>query len=238
MSADSSATSSPEPSVGAVIVAGGSGRRMGGVRKQYLELAGEPVLLWSVRAFLHHPRVSVVVVVLPSDDAASPPEWLAGLPVRVAAGGAERSDSVRNGLRALDGAVEIALIHDGARPFVGREVIDRVISASREGGAVAAVRVTDTLKEVDDGGRITGTADRARLWRAQTPQGFPLRLIVNAHETAHRQGVQATDDAALCERMGHAVRVVEGAAENLKITSPDDLALAELLARRLRATTA
>jgi 2-C-methyl-D-erythritol 4-phosphate cytidylyltransferase len=216
---------------GAVIVAAGAGRRVGGtVRKQYLEIAGEPVLLHAVRPFVEHPQIGAVVVVLPAEDAADPPAWLTALGVHVVAGGEERGDSVWNGLAALPEALDPVLIHDGARPFITTAVIDRVLAAiDGECGAIAALPVADTIKEVDAGGRITATPERSRLWQAQTPQGFPREMIVSAHRRARAEGLAATDDAALCERYGHTVCVVEGAAENLKITRPTDLALAAAL---------
>jgi 2-C-methyl-D-erythritol 4-phosphate cytidylyltransferase len=223
-----SATSSPEPRAAAVVVAGGSGRRIGGpVRKQYLAIGGQPVLLRAVLPFVHHPRISSVVVVLPPDDAANPPAWLVALDVRIAPGGPERGDSVVNGLREIGGDVDLVLVHDGARPFISRDVIDRVLEAAP---AIAAVPVTDTIKQVDDGGTITGTPDRARLWQAQTPQGFPRAALVRAYERAREDGVAATDDAALYERYVGPVRVVMGSYRNLKVTRPEDLPVAEALA--------
>lgn len=222
-------------SVAAVIVAGGSGRRMGApVRKQYLEILGEPVLLRAVRPFVDHPGVGEVVVVLPEEDAGSPPSWLVELGLRVVAGGDERGDSVWNGLAAVRADSDAVLIHDGARPFVSSAVIDRVLAGARTGGVIAAVPVTDTIKEVE-GDRIVGTPERARLWQAQTPQGFPRVLLLDVYTRARTEGVAATDDAALLERYGHAVRVVEGAPENVKITRPTDLYVAEALARSLLA---
>jgi 2-C-methyl-D-erythritol 4-phosphate cytidylyltransferase len=213
-----------------VIVAGGSGRRVGGsVRKQYLLVGGEPVLLRAVRPFLHHPQIHPVVVVLPPDDAQAPPPWLAGLGVRIVAGGAERGDSVRNGLAALGDDVALVLVHDGARPFVSRDVIDRVLAAAPT-GAIAAVPVTDTIKQVDEEGTITGTPDRAGLWQAQTPQGFPRAGLLRAYDRARDDGVAATDDAALFERYEGPVRVVMGSYRNLKVTRPADLPVAEALA--------
>jgi len=213
-----------------VIVAGGSGRRVGGpVRKQYLEIDGVPVLLRAVRPFLDHPRIHQTVVVLPADDVEAPPPWLAGLGVRIVAGGAERGDSVRNGLAALPDDVGLVLVHDGARPFVSRGVIDRVLKAAPL-GAIAAVPVTDTIKQVDEDGTIAGTPDRARLWQAQTPQGFPRAGLLRAYERAREDGVAATDDAALYERYVGPVRVVMGSYRNLKVTRPADLPVAEALA--------
>ncbi len=222
-------------SAAVVVVAGGAGSRMGGgVRKQYLEVGGQPILLHALRPLLVHPAVTSVVVVLPPEDAARPPEWLVETGVRIVAGGAERGDSVWNGLLATPEDAETVLVHDGARPFVTAEVIDRVLAGARVGPTLAALPVTDTLKEVGGDGVVRGTPDRARFWQAQTPQGFPRGVILAAHHRAREEGFRATDDASLCERYGIPVRVVEGSPENLKVTRPADLAIAEVLARRLQ----
>ncbi len=234
MRSSTPSSAEPRPRAAAVVVAGGSGRRMGGaVRKQYMEVGGEPILLRAARAFTTHPDVGRVVVVLPPEDAAHPPAWLLELGVAVVAGGEERGDSVWNGLAATPEDAEVVLVHDGARPFVSAEVIGRVLEAARTGAVLAALPVTDTLKEVAADGTVLGTPDRALFWQAQTPQGFPRAVILDAHRRARAEGVRATDDAALCERYGIPVRVVEGAADNLKVTRPADLAVAEALARRL-----
>jgi len=214
----------------AVVVAGGAGRRFGGpVRKQYLELGGAPVLLRAVLPFLHHPRIASVVVVLPPEDVADPPSWLAALDVAIVAGGAERGDSVLNGLLAVPEDVGRVLVHDGARPFVSTSVIDRVLDA--EGGAVAAVPVTDTIQQVGADGVIVSTPDRAALWQAQTPQGFPRAALLGAYLRARVEGVAAPDDAAVFARYAGPVRVVTGSPRNLKVTRPEDLPVAEALAR-------
>lgn len=217
-----------------VIAAGGSGRRMGGVRKQYAELLGEPILLHSLRPFLAHPSVECAVVALPAEDAADPPASLTGLGERVVlvAGGAERGESVHRGLEAVPESVDVVLVHDAARPLVTREVIDRALAVAATGvGAVVGVPVTDTLKEVDAEGRIVGTPDRAVLRAAQTPQAFPRAMLLDAYRRAEQEGVVATDDAALVERYGGTVVIVEGAPENLKVTRPSDLVVAEALLR-------
>jgi 2-C-methyl-D-erythritol 4-phosphate cytidylyltransferase len=202
----------------------------GGVRKQYTELAGEPILLRSLRPFLDHPEVEWVVVALPADDVDDPPFELPG-GVTVVAGGAERGDSVRNGLAAVPAEAEAVLIHDAARPLLPASVVERVLRAiGEETGAIAAVPVADTLKRVE-AHRITETVDRSALWRAQTPQGFPRSMIVEAYERAGADGLAATDDAALVEQYGGRVVVVEGDTRNLKITRPEDLRLAEHLLR-------
>jgi 2-C-methyl-D-erythritol 4-phosphate cytidylyltransferase len=214
----------------AIIVAGGAGLRFGGpVRKQYLIVGGEPVLLRAIRPFLAHPGIGRVVVVLPAEDVAHPPAWLRDHPVQLAAGGAERGDSVRAGLDAV-GACGRVLIHDGARPFIDRDTIGRVLEACGEGGAIAAVPATDTIQLVDGSGTIVHTPDRASAWQAQTPQGFPFSALVKAYRTAAEEGVAATDDAALYQRYAGPVRVVMGSYRNLKVTRPDDLPLAEATA--------
>jgi 2-C-methyl-D-erythritol 4-phosphate cytidylyltransferase len=223
--------------VGVVVVAAGRGTRIGGeLPKQYLPLDGVPILLRSVRPFASHPDVAQVVVVLAPAEAESPPDFLAelvGETLGIAAGGRERSDSVAAGLRALRAGCEIVLVHDGARPFVDRGVIDAVIGHARAGdGAVAAVPVSDTIKEAvgADPTLIGRTVPRAGLWRAQTPQGFPRRLLEQAYAQAGAGASGATDDAALVEDFGGTVRLVPDSPRNIKITTRDDLAVAEALA--------
>jgi 2-C-methyl-D-erythritol 4-phosphate cytidylyltransferase len=218
----------------AIIVAAGSGRRFGGSQpKQYLALRGEPILAHAVRPFVEHPGIAAVVVVLPPGDAADPPAWLRGLGVSIAAGGAERGNSVWNGLVAAPEEADPLLIHDGARPFVSREVISRVLDAARTGAAIAGLPATDTIKEVGIDGVVRGTPDRSLLWQAQTPQGFPRQVIFDAYRRAREMKISGTDDAALCESAGAAVSMVLGAPENIKVTRPFDLIVAEALASRL-----
>jgi 2-C-methyl-D-erythritol 4-phosphate cytidylyltransferase len=218
-----------------VIVAAGLGRRFGGnVPKQFLELGGEPILLRAIRAFEEHAAIAELVVVLPPFYAAAPPEWLRARPVKVVPGGAERGASVWNGLAALDPNLDTVLVHDGARPFVTSDIITRVIQATPGGGAIAAVPVADTLKRVQADGLITETVERATLWQAQTPQGFPRALLVRAYQRARAEGRGGTDEAELVERLGVRVRVVLGSPTNVKITRPEDLPLAEALAGSAR----
>jgi 2-C-methyl-D-erythritol 4-phosphate cytidylyltransferase len=222
----------------AVIVAGGTGARFGGpVRKQYLAIGGVPVLLRAIRPFLHHPRIFAVVVVLPPDDVANPPIWLADLPIRIVPGGAERGDSVLNGLLATPEDAASVLIHDGARPFVSAGIIDRVLDACADGGAIAAVPATDTIQQVSARGLINRTLDRSTLWHAQTPQGFPRAEILQAYRRAEEEGISGTDDAGLYARYAGSVRVVMGAYDNLKVTRPDDLPMAEAIAARSSSST-
>ena len=219
-----------------VVVAAGRGTRFGGeTPKQYQPIGGVPMVLRAVRPFAAHPEVAQVALVLPPADAEAPPAFLrgiAGAGLVVVAGGAERSDSVAAGLRALGPACTVVLVHDAARPFVGRAVIDAVIAHARAGeGAVAAVRVSDTLKQAaaEDATRVARTVPRDGLWRAQTPQGFPRAVLERAYAAARDEG-GATDDAALVERTGVAVRLVPDSPRNMKVTTPEDLAIAELLA--------
>jgi 2-C-methyl-D-erythritol 4-phosphate cytidylyltransferase len=217
--------------IAVVIPAGGAGRRMGGVFKPFLELDGVPLLQRSMRPFLERVDVEWIIVALPSELAATPPAWLLGdARVSVVAGGAERTDSVRSALAAVPTAAEIVLVHDAARPLVSTDIIARCITAARDGRSViAAIPVVDTLKEVDEGGRIVSTPDRRRMWAAQTPQAFPAAVLRAAHQRAAADGVSTTDDAALVARYGATVVVVEGSTDNLKVTTPADLAVAEAL---------
>jgi 2-C-methyl-D-erythritol 4-phosphate cytidylyltransferase len=223
--------------VGVVVVAAGRSTRLGGgAVKQYRPVAGVPLVLRSVRPFAAHPEVAQVVLVLPPADAASPPAFLTALQgpaLTLAPGGAERADSVAAGLAALRPECRIVLVHDGARPFPAREVIDAVIAYARAGdGAIAALPVTDTIKEAmaEEPTRVASTVPRGRLWRAQTPQGFPRALLEHAYARAGSDASSATDEAALVEACGGTVRLVPDTVRNLKVTTPDDLALAERLA--------
>ncbi|MBY0489067.1 MAG: 2-C-methyl-D-erythritol 4-phosphate cytidylyltransferase [Gemmatimonadaceae bacterium] len=220
--------------VGVVIVAGGSGKRTGSTElKQFRWVSGKPALLHSVQAFMARPDVAVVVVVLPKAYAADPPPWLFQCDVDrllVSVGGSERHESVVNGLEDLPEEVSIAVVHDAARPLVTDGTIDRVIAEARKGhGAIAALPVVDTLKEVNEAGEIVRTVDRTHLWRAQTPQAFPRLMLEEAHIAARRDRVGATDDAALCERLGRKVVVVRGSERGMKITEEGDFARAEAL---------
>ena len=215
--------------VAAIIVAAGRGVRAGGgAPKQYRALAGKPVLRRTVEAFTAHPAVDRVLVVYNPADRALYDAAVGGLALPPpVAGGASRQDSVRNGLQALAGpdAPEVVLIHDAARAFVSPEVIQNVIDAAADGGAIPALPVVDTLKRAGDGGAISETVSRGGLWRAQTPQGFPFAAILSAHEAA--AGAELTDDAAVAEKAGLPVAVVAGAEENIKLTTQEDFDRAE-----------
>ena len=221
--------------VGVVIVAAGKGTRVGGAElKQFRWVAGKPMLLHSLQTFMQRPDVAMVVCVLPREYAGDPPPWIFQCDIDrllVAAGGRERGDSVLAGLEDLPPEVRIALVHDAARPFVEQAVIDRVIAAARAGdGAVPALPLHDTLKRADDEGIVSATVPRDGLWRAQTPQGFPRAMLEQAYREARAQQIHATDDAALCERLGLRVRIVAGSERAMKITDESDFTRAESLA--------
>jgi 2-C-methyl-D-erythritol 4-phosphate cytidylyltransferase/2-C-methyl-D-erythritol 2,4-cyclodiphosphate synthase len=214
----------------ALIVAAGSGTRLGGeVPKQYLPLAGRAVLRHSVETFLRHRAIAGVRVVISAEHRALYDSAVTGLSILApVAGGTSRQDSVRNGLESLaDLRPDRVLIHDAARPFLTGEIVDRTLAALDDApGAVVAVPVTDTLKRGQDG-RVAGTVDRSALWRAQTPQAFRYADILAAHRQA--KGAAVTDDAAVAEAAGLPVKLVMGADDNFKITTADDLRRAERL---------
>ena len=221
--------------VGVVIVAAGKGTRVGGAElKQFRWVAGKPMLLHSLQTFMQRPDVAMVVCVLPREYAGDPPPWIFQCDtdrLLVAAGGRERGDSVLAGLEDLPPEVTIALVHDAARPFVEDATIDGVIAAARSGvGAVPALALHDTLKHASADGSVDATVPRDGLWRAQTPQGFPRAMLERAYREARAERIQATDDAALCERLGLPVRVVEGSERAMKITDESDFARAETMA--------
>ena len=222
-----------------MIVAAGQGLRAGGGEpKQFRPIAGVPMLLRALRPFTAHPDVVQVVIVLPPDIVAAPPAWLGDLGgglLTFVAGGDERTDSVRNGLGALRPECTLVLVHDGARPFVDRGVIDRVIARARGGaGVVPALMVSDTLKKVTGtSAEVAETVSRDGLYRAQTPQGFPVALLRKAFAARTSPGYAPTDEASLVEATGVGLVVlVEGSALNLKITTPDDFVLAEAIAAK------
>ena len=221
----------PDPAhlnVGAVIVAAGSSRRMGGVDKLAAPLAGRPLLAHTVLAFAEHAQVQALVVAVSESNQTEVEALLEDVApeVRVVRGGARRRDSVRAGLGVLP-RCEYVVVHDGARPLVTAELIDAVLAGAREKeAAICAVPVADTVKQVDNYGFARRTLDREGLWLAQTPQAFRLELLLRAHAASAED---VTDDAQLVERLGLPVRIVAGSTRNIKVTTPADLALAEAL---------
>lgn len=213
----------------ALVVAAGRGERFGGAMpKQYADLAGRPLLRHSLSALSRHPAIDRVRAVINLDDRALYEATSAGLDLMPAViGGASRQASVRLGLESLaELKPSRVLIHDAARPFVPADLVDRILAALADApGAIAAVRLSDTVKREADGriaGTIAGTVAREGLWRAQTPQGFRFAEILAAHRATPAE-LELTDDAAVAERAGLAVRLVEGSPANLKVTTPADL---------------
>lgn len=224
--------------VTAIIPAAGAGVRFGGaVKKQFIALNGLPILSHTLRALAASRALSAIIVVVP------PGEELRGrkalelaridLETEVVPGGQARQDSVYIGLQRAKAETDLVLIHDGVRPFVSREVVLATIEAAKEwGAAIAAVPVIDTIKRVDTDGFVVETLQREQLWAVQTPQVFRYALLMRAHRAIREGGIVATDDAALVERIGGMVKVVRGSYENLKITSEEDLPLANLILKR------
>ena len=220
--------------VNVVIVAAGKGTRLQSeLPKPFLSIAGKPILVHTLRRFALIEAVRCVVVVVAAEREALCQEVLHThgpwpQPITIVHGGTERQDSVRNGLAALEPQCEIVVIHDAARPFIGVEAIQRSIDAAAEAGsAVVATPVRDTIKRAGAQHTIRETVSRHDLWLAQTPQTFRVEVIRAAHRWARQQDIAGTDDAALVEQMGRSVRIVPGDALNFKITTPDDLALAQ-----------
>lgn len=221
--------------ISAIIVAGGSGSRLpGAVRKQYRPLAGRTVLARTLAVFEASPLVDTLLLVVPEEDFNFCREnYLAALrkPVEMVPGGRERQESVYHGLcRCPQGEDDLVVIHDAVRPLLAAGHLAACVDGARRwGGSILAVPAVDTLKQVSPAGEIEATLDRRSIWLAQTPQAFRTRLIRRAHERARREGVVATDDAQLVERLGAPVHVVAGSRSNLKITTAEDLLLAEAL---------
>ena len=219
--------------VTAIIAAGGRGQRFGGTQpKQLLAVAGRTLLERSVAAFLTHPAIHEVVVALPRDVADAPPPYLRApaKPLRLVAGGVRRQESVAKAFDAASKLSDMIVIHDAARPFVSADLISRTIAAAAESGAaLAAMQAQDTVKQVD---RlfVKTTLPRESIFLAQTPQAFRRNVLRDALALGSR-GVEATDEAALAEQAGHPIRVVEGETSNIKITTADDLVVAEAIAR-------
>jgi 2-C-methyl-D-erythritol 4-phosphate cytidylyltransferase len=226
----------------AVIVAAGEGRRLGKTDpKAYLPLCGRPMLLRTLDKFCAARHIAKVVVVAAAPELARCEALLRAdmalkrRPWILQSGGATRQQSVKRGLDKVDADADIIAIHDAARPFVSSELIDRCVEAAYERGAVAlGLPVRDTIKIVSSEQWVQSTPERGLLWEIQTPQVFRAPLIVEAHNRAARQEVQATDDAVLLERMGIPVYVIEGERTNFKITLPDDLVFAEALIQKGR----
>lgn len=216
--------------IGVVIAAAGRGSRLGEARpKALLTLGGQSLLERAVRAFLDRPDVGPIVAAVPDPLEAAAVLGAASRRVRLVPGGATRQASVRAALGFLSG-VDLVLVHDAARPLVPKALIDAVAAAAgRSGAAAPGLPIPDTVKRLGPQGRIAGTVPREGLLAIQTPQGFRLELLQRAHAEALRAGFEGTDDAALVERLGHEIEVVPGSRVNFKITTPEDLRLAEAI---------
>jgi 2-C-methyl-D-erythritol 4-phosphate cytidylyltransferase len=220
-----------------VIPAGGVGTRFGGrLPKQFIKLGRAPVLTETVGHFSRHPAVIAIVVAAPEIHVERTRRALAPIARRVSVtvvqGGGMRQDSVWLALQAVPRDADVIVVHDAVRPLITRRLIDEVVRAVAESGAaICALPITETIKRVRQD-VVEATLDRSELWAVQTPQAFRAALLREAHEKARRDGVVGTDDAMLVERLGHPVRVVKGLAENVKITTPEDLRRARRTWRR------
>jgi len=232
-----------------LIPAAGMGRRMGtALSKQYLDLAGRPILAHTLALFDRHPLIEHIYPIVPRDEIdfcrrqIIDPYGFSKIR-RIVPGGAERQDSVRNGLQALaeDGlgqSERVVLIHDGVRPMFDKALMEELIRIIiAQGACVVGVPAKDTIKEVD-AGVIVGTPERQRLWQAQTPQGFQFRLIWEAFRLADAAGFVGTDDATLLERLGQPVAMLQGDYRNIKVTTPEDLVIATALLDSLQEESA
>ncbi|MCF7804154.1 MAG: 2-C-methyl-D-erythritol 4-phosphate cytidylyltransferase [Candidatus Marinimicrobia bacterium] len=231
-------TSTQQTPVIAVIPAAGSGTRLQpalGQPKQFALLSGTPVLTHTLQVFQRCESIDGIVISTHQDyidriqqDIIRP--YGISKVVKVIPGGETRQDSVRNGLDAVEEVCpEIAVVHDAARPFVTPEIITASVETAREfGGCIVGIPVVDTIKQVSEH-RIKCTVDRSKLWAAQTPQTFQYNLLLRAFDEANQSGFQGTDEAMLVERLGESVRIIEGSGRNMKITTPEDFAMAEAL---------
>ncbi len=218
-----------------LIPAAGMGRRMGSDRnKLLLQLRSQPLIAWTLKAAQAARFITWIGIISQPSDWSDLKEILASLsltkPVQLIEGGATRQESVYNGLQALPGAAKQVLIHDGARCLVTPDLLDSCAEVIKHcPGLIAAVPVKDTIKIVDTNKLIQSTPDRRQLWAAQTPQAFDVELLKQCHAEGRRQGWEVTDDAALFEKCGLSVQIVEGEETNLKVTTPMDLAIAEFI---------
>jgi 2-C-methyl-D-erythritol 4-phosphate cytidylyltransferase len=222
-----------------LIPAAGMGRRMGkAVAKQFLPLGDKPMLAHTLLAFQRAAEIDEIIPVLSKEDMESClrdviEQYHITKVKTLVVGGKERQDSVMNGLQKLEKDASVVLVHDGVRPFVTAEMIRESVELAKKGECVVVgVPLKDTIKEVDDGGLVRHTLERNRLWAIQTPQAFPFKILKHAYEESYKHRVFGTDDAMLVERAGGKVRVIMGSYENIKITTPGDLILAEEILKR------
>ncbi|MBC8580995.1 MULTISPECIES: 2-C-methyl-D-erythritol 4-phosphate cytidylyltransferase [Zhenhengia] len=220
--------------ISAIVVAGGSGSRMGtSTKKQYLKIKDKEILVYTVECFQNMPEIQEIVVVTGKEDITYVEKLLKDTyklnkVSYIVAGGKERQDSVYNGIQAADEKSDYLVIHDGARPLITKEVVRAGLDmAYAHRASIIAVPVKDTIKLVSKDGKVEDTPDRSSLWSVQTPQIFEKELIIHAHEYAKEHGLSVTDDSMLVEAIGVPVYIVEGEYTNIKITTPEDLIIAE-----------
>lgn len=223
--------------VTAIFPAAGSSRRMGGgVNKNFLELAGEPILIRTLKTFSQVERVNFLIVVVAAHEVETVEKLLRGTEGLkswlVTTGGSERQYSIANGLKLLPDDAEIILVHDAARPLVSARTINNVIEAAEKfGGAIAAVPSKDTIKVVDAGSFVKYTPPRRELVSVQTPQGFRREILLRAYDKATEENFFGTDDSSLVERLGIKIKVVTSDYRNIKVTTPEDIFIAESFLR-------
>lgn len=229
------------PEFAVILPAAGNSSRLRGFdrKKPFIDLAGEPVWKRTVSAFAGREDVAQIVLVLADSDRADFVKQFGEHPVGIdlAAGGASRAESVAGGLGLLSESIQFVAVHDAARPLVTQETIDKVFAAAREtGAAIPGLPITSTVKQIDDRDRILATVDRSKLRLAQTPQTFARQILVDAFAQAAARLQDFTDEASIVEAAGHSVTVSEGAWDNLKLTTADDVRLAEMILawRRVR----
>lgn len=217
--------------IGAIIVGAGTGNRMGlGYNKVLADLCGGPVIEWTVRNFIQSGLIDNLVLVINPNDQKEMKDIFSSfkdlIDLKIVYGGETRQDSVYNGIKALSDDVEIVLIHDAARPFITKDIIERsILHARKYGAGCAGIQAKDTIKIVDRNNTIVSTPERNSLWHAQTPQAFKKDIISDAYEKASKRGLTATDDAGIAEEAGYKVTMFEGSYKNIKLTSKEDLEL-------------
>jgi 2-C-methyl-D-erythritol 4-phosphate cytidylyltransferase len=225
--------------VTAIIPAAGAGKRMGKVRaKQFLLLGDKPLLAHTLLAFQRAPEIDEIIPIVSQEDMEDClrdviEQYRISKVKTLVVGGKERQDSVLHGLQKIEKDTAVVLVHDGVRPFVTPEMIGEAVDLANKGECVAVgVPIKDTIKEVDENKIVRRTLERGRLWAIQTPQAFPVKILRRAYEESYKQKMFGTDDATLVERTGGTVRVIMGSYENIKITTPEDLVLAEEILKR------
>ncbi len=230
--------------VSAIIAAAGQGKRMkSNVNKQYLNLGHMPILAHTLKAFLECKSIDEIIIIVGRDEVEGckkdiVEKYYSHDRIKIVRGGKERQESIYNGLEAIDDRSDIIITHDGARPFVTKEIINTSIEEAIDIKAVGAgVPVKDTIKIVNDDKFISNTPDRKRLWSMQTPQTFMKEILLEAHRNAIKEDYLGTDDCVLVERIGYPVKMIMGSYENIKITTPEDLIIGEaILKNRSRKT--